>query len=224
MTAQAFYSFAGQQIKDIVSPYGFKKKGRFFYRITEDGVVQQFCLLWLYRDFTIRFEMASVYGECDLKTEGAEISQLIDGSFNGWLTGFPFESRFDPEDNPIDYAADVCVQAVKSTLLPFWEAHKDHRSAHAFVSRHSSPVAWGGDKYDARELGFFLGMGDMTSAMDYLLYRIENADKYNKYWWNMVKEKYHQLLDAICLEDQEAISQYMDEKKKATYAEYKWKK
>ena len=51
MTASAFYRLAGKQIKELVNPYGFKKNGRFFYRITEDGVVQQFCMLWLYRSF-----------------------------------------------------------------------------------------------------------------------------------------------------------------------------
>ena len=38
-----------------------------------------------------------------------------------------------------------------------------------------------------------------------------------------VEQEYRQLLQAICSDDHKYIAQYLEEKKAATYAEYKWK-
>ena len=222
MSASTFYQLAGMQIKEFVKPYGFKKNGRFFYRITEEGVVQQFCLLWLHNSFTIRFYLSSIYGYNGCNIEGAEIYELIDGSINQWLSDHRSGYQIDSE-NLKGSAADICIRVVKETLLPFFESHKDSLPAKDFVVKHNPRVTSGIDKYDIRELGFYLCMGDITSVQDYLTYYIENHDRYNKNWWSGVEQEYHQLLDAICNNDSEYIALYMDEKKNATYAEYKWK-
>ena len=91
------------------------------------------------------------------------------------------------------------------------------------VAEHNPRVASGIDKYDLRELGFYLCLGDFASVQDYLTYYIENRNKYNPNWWRTVEQEYNQLLDAICMNDREYISGYLEKKKKATYAEYKWK-
>lgn len=221
MSANTFYQLAGKQIKELVQPYGFRKSGRFFFRITEEGIVQQFCLLWLHNHFTIRFFLSSIYGYNGRKIEGDEIYELINGSFNQWLSDPRSGYQIAPE-SPETSAANICVQVIKDILLPFWESHKDPLSAKDFVTNHSPRVANGIDKYDIRELGFFLCIGDMVSVQDFLVYHIENYDKYNKNWWNTVEQEYHQLLDGICTGDHNFISCYMEEKKTATYQEYKW--
>ena len=221
MSASAFYQLAGKQIKDLVQPYGFKKNGRFFYRITEEGVIQQFCLLWLHNSFTIRFYLSSIYGHNGRNIEGTEIYELINGSINQWLSDPRSGYQIDLE-NPENSAATSCAQVVKDILLPFMESHQDPHSAKDFVVEHNPLVARGINKYDIRELGFYLCIGDLTSVQDYLTYYIENHNQHNKNWWNIVEQEYHQLLDAICANESEYIALYLDEKKKATYAEYKW--
>lgn len=79
-----FYSTTKRALAPIVKPLGFRCKGRFYHRII-DNVVQQFCLLWLNHDFTIRFHISSVFGDNDKHIEGSEIAKLIDGSNNMWL-------------------------------------------------------------------------------------------------------------------------------------------
>ena len=79
-----FYSIAKQAITPIVKPLEFRCRGRFYYRII-DNVVQQFCLLWLNHDFTIRFNISSVYADNDRLIEGNEVAKIINGSNNMWL-------------------------------------------------------------------------------------------------------------------------------------------
>ena len=213
MSASTFYQLAGKQIKELVRPYGFKKNGKFFYRITEEGIIQQFCLLWLHNDFTIRFYLTIIFGYNGRDIEGAEIYEITNGSINQWLSDCRSGYQIDPEF-PENNAANICVQAVKETLLPFFESHKDPLSAKDFVVKHNPRVTRGIDKYDIRELDFYLCTADIASVQDYLTYYIENHHRYNKNWWNTVEQEYYQLLDAICLNDREAIALYMDEKRK----------
>lgn len=222
MSSNTFYQLAGKQIHEFIKPYGFMKNGRFFYRITEEGVVQQFCLLWLRNRFTIRFYLSNIYGYNSRSIEGAEIYELINGSINQWLSDPRSGYQIDAE-NPENSAANICIQAVKDTLLPFFESHKDILAAKDFVVRHNPRVARGIDKYDISELGFYLCMGDFLSARDILVYYMENCHKYNQNWWNTVQQEYHQLLNAICANDRQYLAGYMEEKKIATYTEYKWK-
>ena len=222
MSASTFYQLAGKQIKELVKPCGFKKNGRFFYRITEEGVIQQFCLLWLHNSFTIRLYLSSIYGYNGRDIEGAEIYELINGSINQWLSVPHSGYQIDP-NNSESSAAAICVQVIKDTLFPFFESHKEPLSAREFVAEHNPRVASGIDKYDLRELGFYLCLGDFVSVQDYLTYYIENRNKYNPNWWRTVEQEYNQLLDAICMNDRDYISGYLEKKKKATYAEYKWK-
>ena len=222
MASNTFYQLAGKKMRELVKPYGFQKSGRYFFRITEDGVVQQFCLLWLYNSFTIRFYLSSIYGCFGRNGEGMEISELINGSINQWLSD-PRLGYCVNTDYTEEAAADICLQVTKDVLLPFFESHKAPLSAKVFMINHNHTIANGIAKYDLNELGFNLSLGDLDSTRDFLVHHIENADMYNKLWWKEVKQEYHQLLDAICTEDCNFISSYMEEKKNATYAEYKWK-
>ena len=222
MTASAFYRLAGKQIKELVKPYGFKKNGRFFYRITEDGVVQQFCMLWLYRSFTLRYYLSSVYGYNGLDIEGDEIHGIINGSINQWIsddcTGYDACA-----DNAMDFATAICLKNVQDVLIPFFETHKDPKSAREHIAAHNPRITGGFDKYDLRELGFYLSLGNMEACQDFLVHYIKNSDKYNPNWWRKTEQEYHCLLDAICTNDTAYLSTYMDNKKRATFAEYKWK-
>ena len=74
------YAATHAQFVPLVQPLGFCCIGnRYYYRIIGD-VVQQFCVLCLHRQCTIRFGMSSVYEENDRKNEGAEVYTLIDGT------------------------------------------------------------------------------------------------------------------------------------------------
>ena len=73
-----------KEIEKIVRPLGFKRYHRFFYRVTDDGVVQQFCLLFLKGKFTIRFTLNSIFSDNDKTKEGSELYQVIDGT-NSWI-------------------------------------------------------------------------------------------------------------------------------------------
>ena len=84
MLSFIFCAFACKEIEKIVRPLGFKRYHRFFYRITDDGVVQQFCLLCLHSKFTIRFTLNSIFCDNDKTKEGSEICQIIDGT-NSWI-------------------------------------------------------------------------------------------------------------------------------------------
>jgi len=221
MFANTFYRLAGKQIKALVQPHGFKKSGRFFYRITEEGIVQQFCLLWLQGFFTVRFYLSSIYSDNEKGNEGEEIYMLINGSFNEWLSD-AYSDSIQPTISFVTTAAEVCTQAVQNTLLPFFESHKDPFSARAAIIRHNACIAQGAKKYDLRELGLFLSLGDTASARDYLKYHIDNCDRFNHLWWQDVEQEYRQLLAAICAGDQEYLSSYMNDKKSKTYAMYKW--
>lgn len=222
MTASAFYRLAGRQIRDLVQPCGFKKSGRFFYRITEEGVIQQFCMLWLHRAFTLRFYLSSVYGYHGRNIEGAEIFEITNGSHNQWLSDA--RSGFErTADNPVSDAAEICTRAVADTLLPFFESHRDPDSARAFIVSHEPRILSGTEPYDIRELGLFLSLGDLDSARDFLVHYIENSDRYNQNWWREAAPEYHRLLDAICSDDAAYLSAYMEDKKNAAFAEYKWR-
>ncbi|MBQ2667753.1 MAG: hypothetical protein IJF56_03915 [Clostridia bacterium] len=216
MTAREFYSLAGKPIGQFVKPFGFKKRGRFFYRITDDGVIQQFCLLWLNRIFTVRFDLSSIYSHNGHDNEGDEIYQIIDNS-NDWL------SDYHSHVETLDAAAAICFESVKDILLPFFETHKDPKSAREFIVTHNLRIQGGYNKFDLREIGFYLSMGDMNACRDFLVHYIENSSKYNQIWWREVEQEYQRLLDAIVCNDTEYISDYMNNKKKETYAEYKWK-
>lgn len=99
-----FYSIAKQAITPIVKPLEFRCRGRFYYRII-DNVVQQFCLLWLNHDFTIRFNISSVYADNDRLIEGNEVAKIINGSNNMWLGQRLVQGELP---QPIFFARDYC--------------------------------------------------------------------------------------------------------------------
>ena len=138
MLSIVFYAFTCKEIYKIVEPLGFKKCGRFFYRITEDGVVQQFCLLCLRGKFTSRFTLNSILGDNDKTNEGSEIHQIIDGT-NSWI-GENFDINVINgmtvyNHTPISYeeAVNRCKDVLQKYLLPYFDKTKDIINAHKFI-------------------------------------------------------------------------------------------
>ena len=78
MRASDFYKAVKPALDLVVRPLGFRSRDRFYYRIVND-VVQQFCLLYRNLDFTLRFDVASVYAD-NILAEGHDIYRLINGT------------------------------------------------------------------------------------------------------------------------------------------------
>lgn len=229
--ANPFYQIVKQRINPIVKPFGFRIRDRFYHRII-NNVVQQFCLLHLARDFTIRFHISSVYDDNYRTMEGDEVHRLIDGT-NDWF-GTRVVGKFyglDVYENPyadmkpetLQKAADVCVDALEKYLLPWFSqattsenALREAQSSGLFYRLHDESAS-------SEEIGFLLDMGKYADIAEILKYYIQNSDKYNKSWWQETGPEYKKLYTAIIKDDQSYIHNYMEQKKAATYAELKWK-
>lgn len=224
-----FYKTVKQRINPIVKPLGFRTHSRFYHRIV-NNVVQQFCLFHRGGDFTIRFCLSSVYDINDLITDGMEIHQLIDGTYNWFGTRIVGKvSGIDVVENPyinmgpetLQKAADVCANALERYLLPWF--FKATTSEDAL----SAERAFKTDRYREsgtnNEIGLLLDMGKYEAVAEILNYYIQNNDRYNQSWWKHIEAEYKQLYLAITQNDQLYINNYMDQKKSATYAELKWK-
>ena len=230
-----FYRIAATKIDPIVKPLGFHRYGRFYYRIIND-VVQHFCLLWRHYDFTIRFELSSVYEDAERITEGYEIARLIDGS-NQWLglqsveTAPNIYTLTGPSASfglgVFKRCSDECVNVLQKYLLPFFE--KSTNSATAYEASKQSGLLQLRKFSDIQEpetinsLGFLLGMGKIEQAEILLKYYIENNSKYNQRWWQEKEHEYIELLNAIQNKRANDIQNYMNQKKSATYKEFRWK-
>jgi len=226
MLSLAFYAFTCKEIYKIVKPLGFKKYGRFFYRITEDGVVQQFCLLCLHGDFTIRFSLDSIFGDNDRTEEGSDIYQLIDGT-NEWI-GHNFDrsvinGRTVYTSKTISYAeaSNMCEKVLCDVLLPYFEKTKDIKNAHKFMLENDSLVKHGTTDFDTREIGFYLLENNYDKVKEVLEYYIENKDKWNKRWWEEKEVEYQKLYDAIKKSDINYIQKYKKDKKRKTCSEFR---
>lgn len=224
MLSFVFYAFTCKEIYKIVKPLGFKKYGRFFYRITEDGVVQQFCLLCLRGEFTIRFTLNSIFCDNDKNKEGSEIHQIIDGT-NKWI-GENFDMSVVNgmtvyNHNPISYeeAIEKCKNVLNEVLIPYFEKTKNIKNAHKFMLENDSLVEAGTKDFDSREIGFYLSEENYDKVKEILEYYIDNKDKWNKRWWEEKEVEYQKLYDAIKNNDMNYIQKYKKDKKRKTYLE-----
>ena len=189
-----FYSIAKQAITPIVKPLEFRCRGRFYYRII-DNVVQQFCLLWLNHDFTIRFNISSVYADNDRLIEGNEVAKIINGSNNMWL-------------------GQRLVQGEKACNSA--SAYKMAKDANIFLTIHQEP-----DSYES--LGFLLDQQRWKQSAALIKYYLDNSHLYNQKWWIPREQEYQQLYEALVNMDTAYIKQYMDGKKSATYRLFRYK-
>ena len=226
MLSFVFYAFTCKEIYKIVKPLGFKKYGRFFYRITEDGVVQQFCLLCLHGKFTIRFTLNSIFGDNDKTKEGSEIHQIIDGT-NHWI-GENFDRNvingmtvYNHKSISYQEAIEICKNVFNEVLIPYFERAKDIKNAHKFMLENDSLVEAGTKDFDRREIGFYLSEENYDKVKEILEYYIENKDKWNKRWWEEKEVEYQKLYDAIKNSDINYIQKYKKDKKRKTCSEFR---
>ena len=226
MLSFVFYAFTCKKIEKIVKSLGFKRYNRFFYRITEDGVVQQFCLLCLRGKFTIRFTLNSIFSDNDKTKEGSEIYQIIDGT-KKWI-GENFDRSFingmtvyNHKQVSYEEAVSICMDALQNVLLPYFEKTKDSKNAHTFMLENDSLVKHGTTVFDTREIGFYLLEENYDKVKEVLEYYIENKDKWNKRWWEEKEVEYQNLYDAIKNNDMSYIERYKQDKKEKTCCEFR---
>lgn len=218
MRASDFYKAVRPALDQAVKPLGFHSRDRFCYRIVND-VVQQFCLLYRNLDFTIRFNVVSVYTD-NILAEGHDIYRLIDGT-NQWLglrmvqkasgeLAYEGPVAADPFHPDLRLCADSCTNAVKQYLLPFFDEATDSESAHRLLHQR----VWDGRSSDDHTLcvGFLLGMGEWEQARDALKQDLDRphgvAPVWNELW---------RLYDALDTYDIPYILDYMEKKEAATY-------
>lgn len=220
----AFYAAARQVVGPVVKPLGFRGRGRFYHRIV-GTVVQQFCLLWLNHNFTIRFHISSVYGDNDRYIEGNEVTRLIPGSGDLWLGQrmVPCEPRQLTLQGPAaglppryqDCAA-VCADVLTGCLLPWFEKASDPRSAYQmateaklFLTPHQEP-----ESHEC--LGFLLDMKQWETCAAILEFYLTHSHLYNPKWWSAKAQEFQQLYDALVRMDTAYLDQYMAGKKAET--------
>ena len=226
MLSFVFYTLACNDVEKIVKPLGFKRNNRFFYRITEDGVVQQFCLLCLRDSFTIRFTLNSVFGDNDITKEGSEVSSIIDGT-NRWI-GESFDmgnmngmTVFYHKKLSYKESVDICTEVLNDVLLPFFEKTRDIKNAHDNMLEYDSLVKNDTKDFDTREIGFCLQEGNYEKVKEILEFYIENKKEWNIKWWAEKESEFQELYNAIINNDTEYIQEYMKTKKKRTYSQLK---
>lgn len=216
-----FYSITKQAITRIVKPLGFRTQGRFYYRIT-GNVVQQFCLLWINRNFTIRFHISSVFGDNDKSIEGNEITKLINGSNNMWLGQLMAANQLQ-QRSYIQECANTCADVLTNYLIPWFDsannsasAYKMAKEANIFLATHQEP-----DSY--RCLGFLLDMERWEQSATLVKFYLDNSHLYNQKWWKPREQEYQQLYATLINKDMMYLKQYMDEKKSQTYRIFRHK-
>ena len=219
MRASDFYKAVKPALDLVVRPLGFRSRDRFYYRIVND-VVQQFCLLYRNLDFTLRFDVASVYAD-NILAEGHDIYRLINGT-NQWLglrrvqkaSGelvYEGPVAADPICPDLRLCADACTDAVKRYLLPFFDEAADSESAHRLLHQR----VWDGRSSDDHTLcvGFLLGMGEWEQARDALKQYLDRPREEGMFWNELWK-----LYDALDSYDVSCILDYMEKKEVAAYA------
>lgn len=224
MLSFVFYFLTCNEIAKIAKSLGFKRYNRFFYRITEDGVVQQFCLLCLCGKFTLRFTLNSIFCDNDKTKEGSEIYQIIDGT-NKWIGenfGRSFiNGRTIYNHKQISYkeSINICKDILQEVLLPYFEKTKDSKDAHCYMIENDSLIKSGTKDFDTREIGFYLAEENYDKVKEVLEYYIENKDKWNNRWWKEKEVEYQKLYDAIINNDENYIQGYKKDKRRKTCLE-----
>ena len=227
-----FYQITKKQIKPIVAPLGFRCRNRFFYRII-NNVVQQFCLLWLQRNYTIRFHISNVYNDNEngFLIEGDEIDRLI-GNGQHWLGAQYYRRGNELVRDPLytDLTAETyqkgandCNYALNKYLLPWFSRVSTCESAYNALKEFSYYHLKDKQPGGYEEIGFLLEMGKYKKVSEILNYFIQNKNKFNTLWWQEKSSEIQKLYAAIKDNDQVYISGYMDQKMKLTMSEYKWK-
>ena len=225
MLSFVFYSMVCKEIKRIVKPLGFEKYNRFFYRITDDGVVQQFCFLCLRGEFTIRFTLNSIFADNDKTKEGSEVHKIIDGT-NKWIgEGFDMSAIngmtvYNHKRISYEEATEKCKAVLNEVLIPYFEKAKDVKIAHELMLKNDSLIKAGANDFDCREIGFYLSEENYGMVKQVLEYYLDNKEKWNKRWWKEKEVEYQKLCDAIKTNDVNYINEYKKDKKKKTYAEF----
>ena len=225
MLSFVLYFFACIEIEKIIKPLGFKRYNRFFYRITKDGVVQQFCLVCLRGKFTIRFTMNSIFCDNDKTKEGSEIYQIIDGT-DKWI-GENFDRSvangmtvYSHTDISYKQAVVTCKDVLRDVLLPYFEKTKALKDAHYYMLENDSLVESDTKEFDLREIGFYLAEENHDKVKEVLEYYIENKSKWNKKWWKEKEAEYQELKSAIENNDMNYVERYKEDKKRKTCLEF----
>lgn len=225
-----FYNVVKKQIEPIIKPLGFRSYRRYYYRIIND-VVQQFCPLWLYHDFTIRFVLRSLYQDNERTTEGDEVMRLINGT-NRWLG--PTSTEIAPDyyaanedfctlsQKTYQISADICEQVLSEYLLPWFEENTDSAKAYTACKTAELFLPDEGVAEPVGGLGFLLGMGEWDRACEALRPYIEHTICCNPNWWNMVEADYTPLYHALAEKDISYVQTYMEEKRQKNYKEFHW--
>lgn len=224
------YRITHEQFAPLAEPLGFHCiEHRYYYRIVND-VVQQFCLLWLGRECTIRFSLSSVYEKNERKSEGFELSRLIDGT-NNWIV--PSSKEISPRVFAADpmlltlteesyrYVADRCTDALRSSLLPWFSANTDSENSLSAMRR-VRDIHEGVPEF--KDLGFLLAMKEWAQVKTILkAYFVDCTIPCREAWMKEMQQEYLPLYDALVKGDLNAVQTYMDAKKQDTYREFKWK-
>lgn len=214
-----FYLRTAQAIDPIVKPLGFRRQGRFYHRIV-GKVVQQFCLLWLNCDFTIRFHLSSVYGANDKTVEGEDAAILIDGS-HMWLGDL-----MDVHPQQRSYlrkCTDTCVDVLTNHLLPWFECSIDSVSAYEMTKEIGIARTIFQEPDACESLGFLLDMERWEQSAALVKYYIDNSHLFRQKWWEPLEQEYGELYASLANRDMAYLNQYKDRKKAQTYRLFRYK-
>ena len=214
-------------------PHGFRCCGnRCYYRIVGD-VVQQFCVLCLHRQCTIRFGMSSVYEKNDRKNEGAEVYTLIDGT-KRWIVESSEEIAPDiyttderlllPDDECRTYAAARCVEVLQTVLLPWFEANTTPKQAMEAMQAVRTAEGRDMQKPQYEDIGFLLAMQQWEQAASILeAYFVAQTVPCNCTWRSENTSWAIPLYHALQTNDLSFVRAYMDQRKNETCRAFKWK-
>lgn len=227
----AFYSAVRKQIEPQVAPLGFRHDRQYYYRIVQ-AVVQQFCPLWLYHDFTIRFTLRSLYQDNMRRAEGLDVMRIVDGT-NRWLGSaiteiapnvyLANEDFCTATEKTLRSCADTCEKMLTEHLLPWFQTNTDSASAYAACENAGLFLLPEGAVLLIAGLGFLLGMGDWERARETLRPYVEHSVNCNLRWWARMEPEYLPLYQALTRCDFQYIQNYMQEKRRKNIAEFRWK-
>lgn len=145
-----FYTESKRIIKPRVEQYGFKTYGRFFYRVVGD-ILQEFCILGLNRECTIRFFVKPLCGVEYRDIEGNfELSYLY-GKRVEWI-------YYDPRDiESIRNAAEILANGIEKYLIPWFLKTETVESAYEESCNLALEIACSTVWVDSRD--YFLKFG-----------------------------------------------------------------
>ncbi len=227
------YAATHAQFMPLVQPLGFRCiENRYYYRIVGD-VVQQFCVLCLHRQCTIRFCMSSVYEENDRKREGAEVYTLIDGT-KRWIVEsskelapsvFATDERLlQPDGDYFAYAAARCTEVLQKVLLPWFEANTTPKQAMEAMRTVRAAEGWDMQKPQDKDVGFLLATQQWAQAAAILnAYFVTQTVPCNRIWRDENAAWAIPLCHALQANDLPFVRAYMDKRKAETCRAFKWK-